>query len=128
MLDGKGICDRITDRLKMIGMEKEQFITLAGISSASMSQWRTGKCQPTTVKLKAAAEVLQVPLQWLVTGDGELEQTQRVPDDMSMAEYLDLLSNRSEVRVLLHTIRNSSKEEVEAVVKFFDAMRNNGSN
>lgn len=67
----KVILSRIEDRLIALGMSKEEFYKLSGISSATYSYWNTGKYNPTLKKLKSAAEVLGVTYEYLVTGEGQ---------------------------------------------------------
>lgn len=70
----KVILSRIEDRLIALGMSKEEFYKLSGISSATYSYWNTGKYNPTPKKLKSAAEVLGVTYEYLVTGENQKEK------------------------------------------------------
>ena len=70
----KVILSRIEDRLIALGMSKEEFYKLSGISSATYSYWNTGKYNPTPKKLKSAAEVLGVTYEYLVTGKTQKEK------------------------------------------------------
>jgi len=77
-IDTKGVLRRIELRLTEIDMEKGEFYNKSGISSGSYSQWNTGAHQPSLKKLRAAASVLGVSLEYLLYGD-EAEK-EKAPD------------------------------------------------
>lgn len=67
-MDTLAITKRIETRLTEIGMSKADFYRLSGISSASYSQWKTGKYNPSDKKLKSAAECLGISYAFLRYG------------------------------------------------------------
>lgn len=69
-IDTKRVLRRIELRLAEIDMEKGEFYAKSGISSGSYSQWNTEAHQPSLKKLRAAASVLGVSLEYLLYGDG----------------------------------------------------------
>ena len=72
-MDVQGILSRIENRLKEIGMSKEEFYKLSGISSATYSYWNTGKYNPTPKKLRPAADVIGIDYFYLLTGENKKE-------------------------------------------------------
>lgn len=99
----KLILSRIEDRLIALGMSKEEFYKLSGISSATYSYWNTGKYNPTPKKLKSAAEVLGVTYEYLVTGENQKEKP--VPseeDELSelQAKVLQKVKKASDAKLL----------------------------
>lgn len=76
-MDTLAIIKRIELRLAELRMSKAEFYAKSGISSASYSQWNTGKYCPSDTKLKAAASVLNTSVDYLLgkdnapTGNGE---------------------------------------------------------
>ena len=46
--------------------------------------------------------------------------------DPELTEYLEELSTRSEMRMLFHVTKNATKEQIEAIVKMVESMRENG--
>ena len=72
-MDTLAIIKRIEIRLSEIGMTKAEFYKKSGISSASFSQWRTGKYKPSEKNLVKAAEVLGVSYSYLLDGVEEKE-------------------------------------------------------
>lgn len=73
-MDNLAIIKRIEIRLSEINMSKAEFYKLSGISSASLSQWRTGVYNPTRKKLESAAECLGVSYEYLAFGSEETEK------------------------------------------------------
>lgn len=67
-MDTLAIIKRIEMRLSEIGMSKALFYQRSGISSASLSQWRTGTYKPSLRKIEKAAEVLGVSSDYLLHG------------------------------------------------------------
>lgn len=65
-MDTLAIIKRIEMRLSQLGMSKADFYSRSGISSASFSQWRTGTYKPSRKKLEKAADVLAVPVGYLL--------------------------------------------------------------
>ena len=64
-----GMIKRIDQRLHEIGLSKMEFYALAGISSASVTQWRNGSTTPRIKTLEKIARVLGVSYEWLLFGD-----------------------------------------------------------
>lgn len=67
-MDILAIIKRIELRITELGMSKAEFYKKSGISSASYSQWNTGKYKPSEAKLQSAADCLGVSLEYLYFG------------------------------------------------------------
>lgn len=85
-IDTKRVLRRIELRLTEIDMEKGEFYAKSGISSGSYSQWNTEAHQPSLKKLRAAASVLGVSLEYLLYGDGAEKES--APDPKTEGEGL----------------------------------------
>ena len=59
---------RIDELLKAKKMKKEDFYSLVPISDAAISQWRTGKTNPSSNKIKRMAELLDTTPEYLTMG------------------------------------------------------------
>ena len=59
-MDGKVIVDRIERELVARHIKKKDFYTACGISSASFSQWRTGKYFPSDENLRIIENYLGI--------------------------------------------------------------------
>ena len=89
------ILTRIEIRMAELGMSKEEFYEKSSISSASFSQWNTGVHKPTKKKLGQAAAVLNVSLEYLLTGE-QKEKPAIAEDDRLNAEFIELFSKLTE--------------------------------
>lgn len=85
-MDTLAIIKRIEIRLSEIGMTKAEFYKKSGISSASFSQWRTGKYKPSEKNLVKAAEVLGVSYSYLLGG---VEEKEIAPTTAGKSDVLD---------------------------------------
>lgn len=85
-IDTKRVLRRIELRLTEIDMEKGEFYAKSGISSGSYSQWNTEAHQPSLKKLRAAASVLGVSLEYLLYGDGEEKESAPDPKTEGYSE------------------------------------------
>lgn len=73
----------IEKRLLETGMSKGEFQEKSGISSSTMSQWRTGQFNPSSGALNRAAEVLGVPVEYFsMDQNGETEEISVSPSDL----------------------------------------------
>ena len=85
-IDTKRVLRRIELRLTEIDMEKGEFYAKSGISSGSYSQWNTEAHQPSLKKLRAAASVLGVSLEYLLYGDGAEKESAPDPKTEGASE------------------------------------------
>ena len=97
-MDTLAIIKRIEHRLTELGMSKADFYKASKVSSASYSQWNTGKYKPSEAKLRNAAECLGLSFEYLCygseaekapTANGERSVEHDVLDDVDLAFYGD---------------------------------------
>lgn len=90
-MDTLAIIKRIELRLAELGMSKAEFYEKSGISSASYSQWNTGRYNPSRAKLQKAAVVLGLNLDYLCYGCEEKMPTvsgeRDILDEVDIAFY-----------------------------------------
>ena len=85
-MDTLAIIKRIELRIAELGMSKADFYKNSGISSASYSQWNTGKYKPTDTKLQKAAETLGVSFEYLRYGENKKAPTETGERSVSDAD------------------------------------------
>lgn len=85
-MDTLAIIKRIELRLAELGMPKAEFYEKSGISSASYSQWNTGKYNPSRAKLQKAATVLGLDLDFLCYGLGDKEKAPPDPRECCVSD------------------------------------------
>ena len=94
-----------------------------GFSTALMSQWKTGRQNPSGKKLQQIAEYFNVPMEFLYVGDYEPDRPEPDQDDREMNELLESLKNNPGMRVLFSKTKNASKEDIEKVIKMLEIMK-----
>lgn len=90
-MDTLAIVKRIEMKLSEIGMTKAEFYKQSNISSASFSQWRTGKYKPSEKNLAKAAAALGLSYSYLVNG---------VDDKKAPTPKGERLGDRNVIRIL----------------------------
>jgi len=116
-MDTLAIIKRIEIRLAEIGMSKADFYEKSGVTSASYSQWNTGKFNPTPKKLRSAAECLGLSYDYLVTGS---EQNEKTPTPEGERE-----SSNDDIKFALFGTREIDDDVIEQVKAFAKFAREN---
>lgn len=120
----KEIMARMETLIARKGMKKKDFYAASGISSSLYSQWNTGTVKPSLRLLAQAAEVLGVDVDFLIDGKAkEPAGGELVNGDAELTAYLEELRKRPEMRMLFHTFAGATKEQIEAIVKAWEAMQ-----
>ena len=126
-MDNLAIIKRIEMRLSEINMTKAEFYERSGISSASLSQWRTGLYNPTRKKLESAATCLGVSYEYLAFGSEETEKPP-VGDErfLPLAERREALS-KAGIHILLDADAKVTEEQLDDIISFIEIQqRRNG--
>ena len=83
------IVARINTLLAQKGIQKKDFFSACGITSATFSQWNTGEIKsPRKKSLKRVADFLGVSVEYLLYGDGEEKES--APDPKTEGEDAQL--------------------------------------
>lgn len=109
-MDGKAIARIIDSELASRGMSKTEFYEKSGVSSATLSQWRTGKYDPTPDKLAKAEMCLGISF------------TDYEKSDES-DELREMLRDRQDLRILLHSAKDVPASSVYALISQIEKMK-----
>ena len=102
---------------------KAAFARSIGYDSGEIvSMWIKGSSNSYIKKLHEISAKYGVSVEWLRGETDEQPPAQVEPED-ELREYLDMLRNRPECRMLLSTVKGATKEEVEANVRLIEALR-----
>ena len=107
------------------GVSPSRATVEAGINKSAVTYWKKNPtAKPTgqiAVKLCNYFDITMAELY----GE-ELEQKEKalVNNDEELTEYLEMLKNRSECRMLFKLAKTATKEDVEQTVKIIEAIRN----
>lgn len=110
-LAGSQIVARINGILAEKGISKQDFYRDCSISSASYSQWNTGKTSPRTKNLEVIAQYLNTTVVYLLTGEGEKEKPPAQSEELSTAELELLNAYRDAPANIQAAIRTLLKDE-----------------
>ncbi len=92
-----------------------------GIPSGSITAWSRGSV-PRNNTLKKIAEHFGVSVDWLL-GKSDKEKKPLATADEELAEYLEMLRTRPEMRMLFRVSKDATKADVEKAVAIVEALR-----
>lgn len=108
-------------------MSQRELANLTGINRSTISMWELGEREPAFDQLQVLANALGVTVAELIDDNENQEaiivRMKQQQEAKELAQYLELLRTRPEMRILLDTVTGATKEEVEANVHFLEALR-----
>ena len=121
------IAQRIAGLRLKEGLNKREAADAINIKYTTYIDYEKGLYPPSSENLDKIARFYKVSLEYLLgrTDDPETKEKKQEAED-ELADYLEMLRTRPEMRVLLDTVKGATKEEVEANVKFIEALRKGG--
>ena len=100
--------EALAERLKMIqkrsGMPIAEFCAEIGIGVSTFGNYRSGNVDPLFTTLLRFAEIGNVPIDWLMTGDGS-------PDSRAAGSAVNSLHLRQLTRKALQIIENGERDK-----------------
>jgi phage repressor protein C with HTH and peptisase S24 domain len=70
---------RLRERRKAIGLDVTELANALGVSQPAVSQWEVGATAPNRKKLAKLAQILRVPVSWIMSEDDAPATTPEVP-------------------------------------------------
>lgn len=92
-----------------------------GVSQSSLNDWKNGRGVPGARNLARLADYFGVSVDYLIGKNDEKKLL--VNNDEELTEYLEILKNREECRMLFSVAKGATKEDVERAVKIIEALR-----
>jgi len=102
------------------GKTQSDLVTDLGFTSASMSEWANAKKLPRIDKMQMIASYLNVTL-----SDLRNDKASMTDEERELNEYLEVLKNRKDMRMLFKLAKGATKEDVEKTVRILEALKNN---
>ena len=90
-IDGKEFADAIDRYCEGNNVLKDEFFRATGITSASLSQWRTGKVQPSLKKIRTVEKYIGMQMEQILNGF----QTEKNPAPEGREELIRLFEAAS---------------------------------
>lgn len=109
---------KIMDLLWKRDMKEKDFCIAVGINKSAVTDWKNGKTKSYLKHISKIAEVLNVSEDYLL---GETDDTSVNSSSDDLNEYLELLRNRDEMKMLFNLTKDATKEEVEKAVDIITA-------
>lgn len=112
--------DKFLDLCNLKGKKPGAVAAELGINRCNVTSWKKNGYTPRGEVLQRIADYFSVSVDELLTG--ELPAS---PENGELAEYLEELKNREEMRMLFKLSKGCTKEEVEQAVRIIEALRKN---
>ena len=112
-MNGKEVARIVDSELASRGMSKAEFYAQSGVSSATMSQWRTGKYEPTPERLAKIEKCLGISL-------ADYEKSDM---DDETADLLQSIRERQDLRILLHSAKDVPASSIYALISQIEKMK-----
>ena len=116
-MEMSGFSETLPRLRKQAHMTQADLADRLGISKSAVSMYERGQREPELDLLQAMADLFGVGVSAL------LGREETVNADPELTEYLSVLRDRPEMRMLFSLTRNASKEDVEAAVRIIEALR-----
>ena len=114
-----GFSETLSSLRRQAGMTQAELAVRLGISKSAVSMYARGNREPELDLLQRMADLFGVSAGALLgRGDPPL-----VNHDPQLTEYLEVLRDRPEMRMLFSVTKGATKEDVEAAVKIIEALR-----
>lgn len=105
---------------KRAGLSQQELAARLKMTRSAISMYETGKREPDLETFEAFADFYNVDMNTLT---GRSSPSPTSPVDAELNEYLELLKNRPECRMLFSLTKDATKEEVEKAVAIIEALR-----
>ena len=103
------IAQRIRLARKECGLSQELLAERMRISRGACGHWERGKALPSTEHLAKLASILNVRLDWLMTGQGDMQSTHHIAESSSPA-YSSVFDDKEVKEVAERYYRLSKKK------------------
>lgn len=112
-MNGKEVARIVDSELASRGISKAEFYAQSGVSSATMSQWRTGKYEPTPERLAKIEKCLGISF-------ADYEKSDM---DDETADLLQSIRERQDLRILLHSAKDVPASSIYALISQIEKMK-----
>lgn len=106
VMDGKTAARIVDSELASRGISKSWFYKNSGVSSATLSQWRTGKYDPTPDKLAQIEKCLGI----------SFSDYEKSDMDSETADLLQSIRERQDLRILLRSAKDVPASSVYELI------------
>nr|DAG66113.1 MAG TPA: helix-turn-helix XRE-family like protein [Caudoviricetes sp.] len=119
-MDKSPIVIRINSLLAKKGITKAEFYEKCALTSASYSQWNTGKTKPRLQTIERIAEFLDVPSEYLLYGDAPAASEGA---KKALTKTGERENNNPVTQEIFEFVRSASVEELAEVVRYIQFLK-----
>lgn len=112
--------DNLTKLLQRCGKTQLQLANRLDVSKSTVSSWCSGSKMPRMGKIDEIADWLSVSRSELIEENGVSEN---FSDSKDVADLLEALRSRPEMRMLFSVSKDATKEDIEKAVAIIEALR-----
>ena len=95
----------------------------AGISKSLVTKWKAnGAKDPSPDVIRKLSKYFNISVAELL-GEEDQKEKPLINEDQELTEYVELLKNRPECRMLFQLSKDATREEVEQAVRIIEALR-----
>lgn len=115
---------RLRECREKAGYTQKQVAVILKLSGPSVSNWESGKTNPTHENLARLADLYRVSVDYLMGRDiEETEGTDMTDDEREMWELREAARRDPDRKVLLKLAKNGTAQDVRQAVALIDALR-----
>ncbi len=108
--------DTLIHLRRRAGLSQQQLAEAVGLSRSAVGMYETGKREPDIDTLRMFSEVFKVDMNTLTSP--------QTAEDAEMAELLETLRSRDDMRMLFKLAKDATPEDVRRAVKIIEALYN----
>ncbi|MBR5218846.1 MAG: helix-turn-helix transcriptional regulator [Clostridia bacterium] len=112
------IGEKLQNRRKELGLTLQAVGDACGVTKSTVQKWETGHiANMRRDRLTRLAQILEVSVDFILGGENFDADTDE------MQEYLTLLRERPEMKMLFSVSKKASKEDIEKTVRIIEALK-----
>lgn len=108
--------DTLVRLRRSAGLSQQELANALGLSRSAVGMYETGKREPDIETLRMFSDYFGVDMNTLTSP--------RTQDDEELAELLETLRRRDDMRMLFKLARDATPEDVRKAVKIIEALHN----
>lgn len=108
--------DTLIHLRRRAGLSQQQLAEAVGLSRSAVGMYETGKREPDIDTLRMFSEFFKVDMNTLTSP--------QTAEDAEMAELLETLRSRDDMRMLFKLAKDATPEDVRRAVKIIEALYN----
>lgn len=120
------VAERLVQIREEHGYSRKRLADELGKPYPTITKYENGTREPGHEYLKLISQKFGVSVDYILGIETKKDQPENelVNDDPELTEYLKELQSRPEMKMLFHTFKSATKEQIEAIVTAWEARNN----